>query len=150
MARILTVVAIVALFMGLAAGYWLGGQGVTVGPRAVAAAEPDYGGCQTFPETSKTVCGALLTYWRTHGGLAQQGLPLTDPFQEVSQVDGKIYTVQYFERAVFEWHPENNPPYDVLLSLLGREALQQQFLRARQMATAPMWRRTRSTWPARV
>src|SRR6478609_6698459 len=100
MARILTVVAIVALFMGLAAGYWLGGQGVAVGPRAVAAAEPDYGGCQTFPETSKTVCGAFLTYWRTHGGLAQQGLPLTDPFQEVSQVDGKIYTVQYFERAV--------------------------------------------------
>jgi hypothetical protein len=30
-----------------------------------------------------------------------------------------MYTVQYFERAVFEYHPENQPPYDVLLSQLG-------------------------------
>jgi hypothetical protein len=28
--------------------------------------------------------------------------------------------VQYFERAVFEHHPENQPPYNVLLSLLGK------------------------------
>ena len=28
--------------------------------------------------------------------------------------------MQYFERARFEWHPENRPPYDVLLGLLGR------------------------------
>jgi hypothetical protein len=27
--------------------------------------------------------------------------------------------VQYFERAVFEFHPENQPPHDVLLSQLG-------------------------------
>ena len=27
--------------------------------------------------------------------------------------------VQYFERAVMEYHPENRPPYDVLLSQLG-------------------------------
>jgi hypothetical protein len=27
--------------------------------------------------------------------------------------------VQYLERAVFEMHPENQPPYDVLLSQLG-------------------------------
>ncbi len=29
--------------------------------------------------------------------------------------------MQYFERAVFEMHPENPRPYDVLLTLLGRE-----------------------------
>jgi hypothetical protein len=35
-------------------------------------------------------------------------------------LDGKIYTVQYFERAMFEWHPENvGTPYEVLLSRLG-------------------------------
>ena len=39
--------------------------------------------------------------------------------QETSDTDGKVYTVQYFEKAVFERHPENQPPYDVLLSLLG-------------------------------
>ena len=37
----------------------------------------------------------------------------------MSDLDGKEYRVQYFERAVFEMHPENEPPYDVLLSQLG-------------------------------
>ncbi|MDQ6739695.1 MAG: hypothetical protein M3021_04830, partial [Actinomycetota bacterium] len=76
-------------------------------------------GCRFFPETGKQVCGKFLTYWAAHGGLAQQGLPLSAEFPEVSELDGKTYTVQYFERAVFELHPENAPPYDVLLSQLG-------------------------------
>ena len=38
---------------------------------------------------------------------------------EVSDLDGKLYKVQYFERAVMEYHPENQPPYNVLLSQLG-------------------------------
>src|SRR5438874_13578588 len=75
--------------------------------------------CQTFPETGKSVCGRFLSYWREHGGLAQQGYPISGEFPERSEIDGKTYTVQYFERAVFEVHPENRPPYDVLLSLLG-------------------------------
>ncbi len=72
-----------------------------------------------FPETGKRLGGSLLQYWQQHGGLAQQGYPISDEFTEVSDTDGKPYTVQYFERAVFEWHPENPPPYNVLLSLLG-------------------------------
>jgi len=76
-------------------------------------------GCQTFPETKKTVCGRFLEYWQKNGGLAQQGLPLSGEFTEVSDLNGKPYTVQYFERAVFEKHPENAAPYDVLLSQLG-------------------------------
>jgi acetyl esterase/lipase len=76
-------------------------------------------GSQLFPETGKTVNGDFLAYWKTHGGLAQQGYPISEEMQERSDVDGKTYTVQYFERAVFERHPENKPPYDVLLSLLG-------------------------------
>ena len=78
------------------------------------------GNCQTFKETGKTVCGKFLTYWQQHGGLAQQGYPISGEFTEVSEVNGKPYTVQYFERAVFELHPEEKPPYDVLLSQLGR------------------------------
>src|SRR5438309_663956 len=74
---------------------------------------------RTFPETGKTVSGKFLAYWDTHGGLAQQGYPISDEMQEVSETDGKSYTVQYFERAMFELHPENTAPYDVLLSLLG-------------------------------
>jgi hypothetical protein len=73
-----------------------------------------------FTETGHRVGGKFLTYWNTHGGLAQQGYPISDEFQEVSDLDGKTYMVQYFERAVFESHPENAPPYDVLLSQLGK------------------------------
>lgn len=77
------------------------------------------GGCQTFPQTGKQVCGRFLDYWTKSGGLAQQGLPLSGEFQEKSDLNGQVYTVQYFERAVFEKHPENAAPYDVLLSQLG-------------------------------
>jgi hypothetical protein len=74
---------------------------------------------RTFPETGKTVRGLFLDYWQNNGGLAQQGYPISDMFTEVSALNGKPYTVQYFERAVFEYHPENQPPYNVLLSQLG-------------------------------
>src|SRR5436305_4489674 len=86
------------------------------GTRSLTYAQAD---CQVFPETGKTLCGRFLQYWSEHGGLAQQGFPISDVIGEISAVDGRIYTVQYFERAVFELHPENPPPYDVLLSLLG-------------------------------
>jgi hypothetical protein len=76
-------------------------------------------GSRTFPETGKTVTGLFLEYWDAHGGLAQQGFPISGPMAEVSDLNGKPYTVQYFERAVFEYHPENQPPYNVLLSQLG-------------------------------
>src|SRR5258708_6115413 len=74
---------------------------------------------RTFPETNKTVSSTFLDYWDSHGGLAQQGYPISEEMEEASDTDGQTYTVQYFERAVFEKHPENAAPYDVLLSLLG-------------------------------
>jgi hypothetical protein len=77
------------------------------------------GSCITFLETGKSVCDRFLQYWSDNGRVPQQGYPISDVIGEVSSVDGKTYTVQYFERAVFEYHPENPPPYDVLLSLLG-------------------------------
>ncbi|HYP40884.1 MAG TPA: kelch repeat-containing protein [Chloroflexia bacterium] len=75
--------------------------------------------CMQFQQTSRQVCGRFLEYWQQNGGLAQQGLPISPEMQEKSDTDGKTYTVQYFERAVFEAHPENQQPYDVLLTLLG-------------------------------
>jgi iron complex transport system substrate-binding protein len=74
---------------------------------------------RTFPETGKTVKGAFLAYWNAHGQLAQQGLPISNEMEDISDLNGKTYTVQYFERAIFESHPENKAPYDVLLSLAG-------------------------------
>jgi hypothetical protein len=83
--------------------------------------------CRAFDETGKQICGRFMQYWQDHGGLPQQGFPITNEMKEVSEVDGKTYTVQYFERAVFEHHPENAAPYDVLLSLLGSLALKQRY-----------------------
>jgi hypothetical protein len=100
---------------------------VQVNPNPAATQAPTPGapaivpgsGRRTFPETGKSVSGIFLDYWNTHGGLAQQGYPISDLMTEISDLDGKPYTVQYFERAVFEYHPENQAPYDVLLSQLG-------------------------------
>src|SRR5206468_3441313 len=52
--------------------------------------------CATFPETGEKVCGTFLAYWYGHGGLAQQGYPISGEMQERSDTDGKAYTVQYF------------------------------------------------------
>jgi hypothetical protein len=78
------------------------------------------GASRTFAETGKTVRGPFLAHWQAHGGLAIYGFPLSDEFVEVLS-DGKPYTVQYFERARFEWHPENPPAYQVLLGQFGRQ-----------------------------
>ncbi len=78
-------------------------------------------GTQQFAQTNRCVSGLFYAYWAAHGGLAQQGLPLGAEFAEVNPSDGKTYNVQYFERARFEYHPENAAPYNVLLGLLGGE-----------------------------
>ena len=74
-----------------------------------------------FPQTGYAICKQMQSYWQSYGGLAQFGYPISDPVSEVSPTNGKTYTVQYFERARFELHPENKPPYDVLLGLVGRQ-----------------------------
>jgi hypothetical protein len=85
------------------------------------------GTARTFLETGKTVKGRFLQYWDANGGLPQQGFPISEEMQERSDTDGKTYTVQYFERAVFELHPEKQPPHDVLLSLLGSFLYKQKY-----------------------
>jgi peptide/nickel transport system substrate-binding protein len=72
-----------------------------------------------FPETKHSVSGKTLEYWNRYGGLRQFGFPLSEPFQEISEVDNKPYIVQYFERNRFELHPEKAAPYEVELGLLG-------------------------------
>jgi hypothetical protein len=91
------------------------------------------GDCRAFAETGHAICGELLAAWRAsglsldgdpsineHESLALFGLPLSDATPERGS-DGRTYTVQWFERARFELHPENAPPFNVLLGLLGRE-----------------------------
>jgi hypothetical protein len=88
-------------------------------------------GCTYFEQTGYNVCGDFLNYWSSNGlnldgqpgftaaeSLALFGFPLTGEF-EATLEDGNTYTVQWFERARFERHPENEPPFNVLLSRLG-------------------------------
>ncbi len=92
-------------------------------PSGAPAQKPDTAvGSTLFAQTGHRLGGLFQQYWQAHGGLAQQGYPLSDEFTETG-ADGKTRTVQYFERAVFEAHPENAPPYNVLLTRLGATTL---------------------------
>src|SRR5436305_9011850 len=70
-----------------------------------------------------TAEGRFLEEWSTQGSDAASiyvnGLPLTSRRPEISLEDGKSYPTQWFERARFEMHTENSPPYDVLFGRLG-------------------------------
>jgi hypothetical protein len=94
-----------------------------------SAAQPN---CRFFPETQHNVCGDILNAWHASGlefdgrkgkseaeNVALFGLPLSD--LQAEAIEGRSYQVQWFERARFELHPENQPPYTVLLGLLGNE-----------------------------
>ncbi len=64
------------------------------------------GGTVYFPETKHTLSGKFLQFWEKRGGLEIFGYPLSEPFEEISPVDGQLRVAQYFERARFEYHPE--------------------------------------------
>lgn len=114
------------------------GMGAGMGSGDTAQAVPDRGaGSRTFPETGKTVRGLFLKYWNEHGGLTVQGYPISNEIVEISDLDGKPYTVQYFERSVFEYHPENSDtPYEVLLSQLGTAEYKRKYPNSAQGQTA--------------
>jgi hypothetical protein len=97
-------------------------------PKAAESA-PHY-----FPQTEHAIAPQFWAYWSSHGlefdgrrgispdeSLALFGLPISEAAMEVNPTNGQTYLTQHFERARFEYHPENRPPYDVLLGLLGRE-----------------------------
>ncbi len=91
-------------------------------PPAAPLAEARY-----FAETGHNLRAGFRAYWEANGGLAQFGYPLTEEFPAQLE-DGKTYTVQYFERARFEYHPENPAPDDVLLGQFGRRLFATSFL----------------------
>jgi hypothetical protein len=89
--------------------------------------------CRRFQEREGNfqVCQAFLDFFEAHGGEAQFGHPISE--QEIQ--GGRI--VQYFEKALFEWHPELPAGQRVQLGDLGRrffkqQALDQEYLRANQ------------------
>ncbi len=71
---------------------------------------------QLFAATGHSVGGVFLDAYYRLGGLAIIGYPISEATTENG------YQVQYFERARFEYHPENvGTPYVVLLTRLGYE-----------------------------
>ncbi|HEX7025310.1 MAG TPA: DUF4232 domain-containing protein [Gemmatimonadales bacterium] len=83
--------------------------------------------CTFYAPTGHRLCFGFRDYWQNHGGLRIFGYPISEEFTENG------LTVQYFERARFEYHPGNPPGYQVLLGLLGSDAAQ-----AAGVATAPV------------
>jgi lipoprotein-anchoring transpeptidase ErfK/SrfK len=84
---------------------------------------PDFGqtALRVFvPETSHTVSGTMLDYWRANGASAVYG----NPISEVYGAPNGLYS-QAFERGVFQYHPDwtmtDNPT--VRLMPTGRQTL---------------------------
>ncbi|CAA9369097.1 MAG: probable penicillin-binding protein [uncultured Chloroflexia bacterium] len=104
------------------------GRDWTTFPRANASA-PHY-----YAVTGHAIAPQFWEYWRGHGldlgdqGLSEReslalfGYPLSEPSMERNQAGDTVLT-QWFERARFEYHPDNPEPYKVLLGLLGRETM---------------------------
>jgi DMSO/TMAO reductase YedYZ molybdopterin-dependent catalytic subunit len=96
------------------------------GAQAHPPADPHTGpDCDYFEQTGHNACSRFREHWQQHGGLLIFGYPVTEEFQ--AELDGGTYTTQHFERARFEYHPENESPYEVLLGLLGIEALLERY-----------------------
>ena len=68
-----------------------------------------------FPETGQAVKGVFLDFFENHGGVTIFGYPISGEFEQGG------FTVQYFQRARFEWHPGNPVGQQVQLGLLGTE-----------------------------
>lgn len=80
---------------------------------------PDNANQRYFTETGHNLQNGFKQFWDANGGLARFGYPLTEEFTERNPADDRMYTVQYFERARFEWHPETS---SVALGKIGQEA----------------------------
>ena len=75
--------------------------------------------CTFYPQTGHRLCFGFRSFWEQNGGLPVFGYPISEEFQENG------YTVQYFERGRFEYHPNNPPGWQVELGLLGDQLAQQ-------------------------
>jgi spore germination protein YaaH len=108
------------------AAFWPIIKSLSLPTAPVPSPGPDTSTRRYFSQTGHTLQGVFKKYWDKYGGLAQFGFPWTEEFQEASPSEpGKTFTVQYYERNRFEYHPEfAGTQYEVLLGLLGRQVTQ--------------------------
>ena len=89
--------------------------GLGMRPEPASAQSQDLYWPRYFEPTGFWVQGPFREYWESNGGLFVFGYPITGVFLHE---DG-LYK-QYFERAIFEYHPEYaGTEYEVLLQRLG-------------------------------
>ncbi len=69
--------------------------------------------CHYFVETGHSLCNAFMDYFLQNGGVDRFGYPISEFMPEGSR------TVQYFQRARMEWHPEKQPGQKVQLGPVG-------------------------------
>jgi hypothetical protein len=86
------------------------------------------------PQTGHTIAPQFWDHWSSHGlefgtpgvtwdeSVALFGYPISEPMLETNSNGNEVLT-QYFERAIFEWHPENDEGSQVVLRRIGLEAL---------------------------
>lgn len=103
-----------------------------LGTRAFAPSEPipNSDDRRYIPETGHIIQYGFKDIWESRGGANIFGFPLSDEVDEQLS-DGQTYTVQYFERARFEYRPTLPPGERVVISDLGR-------ILAPQELTAPL------------
>lgn len=91
-----------------------------------------------FKETGHWLAYGMKKYWEANGGLWQFGYPISEEFQEKNPQDGNTYTVQYFERARFEYHPEHaGTQFEILLGHLGRDYAEEEKVPLTSVAQKP-------------
>jgi hypothetical protein len=66
-----------------------------------------------FSETGHYLANGFLDYWRQNGGLMMFGYPITEEFSQSG------LTVQFFQRAVLEYHADAPDGWKVQLRRLG-------------------------------
>lgn len=76
-----------------------------------------------YVQTQHAVQGLFKQYFDRNGGTAIFGFPISEELVEPNPTDGVAYTVQWFERARFEFHPENGDGTAIVLGQLGRQLL---------------------------
>lgn len=71
---------------------------------------------QFFEPTSQNLQHGFLDYWENNGALRIFGYPISSEFEHNG------LNVQFMERAIIEWHPDNPPAWRILFERLGAEA----------------------------
>ncbi|MCO5177580.1 MAG: hypothetical protein M9890_11525, partial [Thermomicrobiales bacterium] len=81
------------ILLGLLGAETIQAEAIDAGPIEASSATD----CNFITETQHNVCGEMLAFWQSHGGVPILGFPLTEA-NEVCNDDG-CGTVQVFERA---------------------------------------------------